>query len=261
MRRLAPLLTVLLFATGMAHAGAWTLDQHNLSVFAGTTSSQASRRYDGSGAAAKPIVFNKLLFQDWMEYGLTDAVTVFAAPEYVLADSNMNGGAAASAHSVSLEAGLRILLLTKIGMLSVQASGKTAGAFDMSISSSGESGRQFETRLLYGRSFKLLHRDAFIDVEMAERWIARPRPDEVVFDGAAGWWLTRRNLLLVQSFNFMTRGAVLPPYEPYRLSKLQFSLVHRITRRWSFQSGYFFSLAGRNIVKETGMVATIWFQT
>lgn len=253
-------LVLLLMADG-AHAGAWTLDRHKLAIFAGTTTSTASRRYDDGGVPAKSIVFNKLLLQSWMEYGLTDTVTVFAAPEYVLAQSDMNGTGTATAHSTSVEAGLRILLLTKIGMLSLQASGKSAGAFDMSVSSSGEAGRQFEARLLWGRSFKLFRRDAFVDVEVAQRWIARPRPDEIALEATAGWRVTPQYLVLVQSFNFMTSGTVKPPYQPYELSKLQFSLIHRLSRRWSLQSGYFFSLTGRNIVKETGVIGTLWFQT
>ncbi len=146
-------------------------------------------------------------------------------------------------------------------MLSLQASAKTAGAFDMSVSSTGESGRQFEARLLYGRSFKLFKHNAFVDLEVAERWIARPRPNELALDATAGCWVDKDDLVLVQSFNFMTRGAVVPPYQPYELSKLQLSLVSRLTPHWSLQSGYFRSLAGRNIVKETGYVATLWYQT
>ena len=252
---------VLLLVADGAHGGAWTLDRHKLAIFAGVTASTAALRYDNSGTPSKHIVFNKLLIQDWMEYGLTDTVTVFAAPEYVLAQSDMGGTGAATIRSESVEAGLRILLLTKLGMLSLQVSGKSAGAFDMSVSSSGEAGRQFEARLLWGRSFKLLRRDAYVDVEVAKRWIAPPRPDELAFEATAGWHVTPRNLVLVQSFNFMTFGAVKPPYQPYELSKLEFSLVLRLSPRWSLQSGYFLSLTGRNIVKETGVIGTIWFQT
>jgi hypothetical protein len=246
---------------GAAHAGAWTLDRGHLSAFAGATASRAASFYGDSGVPGGRVVFNKLLSQGWLEYGLTDAVTLFAAPEYTLAQSDAGGSGRQLIRSSSVEAGLRILLLSRIGMVSVQTSVKSAGAFDMSVSSGGEAGRQFETRLLYGRSFKLLGKDAFIDVEAAKRWIAKPRPDEWVLDATAGWKATKNNQILVQSFTFATDGAVTPPYRPYALSKVQFSWVHRLSRRWSLQSGYFFSVAGRNIVKETGVVSTVWFQT
>jgi protein XagA len=243
-----------------ASAGAWTLDRGHLQIITGSTMSRATRRFDDNAAPSEKIAFDKLLAQSWMEYGLTDAVTLFAAPEYILANSGSSSGVV-HARTSSVEAGLRILLLSRIGMLSVQASGKTAGAFDMSVSAGGESGRQLELRLLYGKSFRLLRRDAFIDIEAAERWIKRPRPNEVTLDATAGLWVSRRYLLLLQSFNTFSDGAALPPYEVYRLHKLQLSLVQRITPRWSFQSGYFQALAGRNIVQERGFIATIWYKT
>jgi len=261
MKRAAAFAVTLLFLSGSAHAGAWTLDRGKVSVFTGMTASTAARRFDNGGSASKKIVFRKLLFQNWTEFGLTDAVTLFAAPDYVMAKSGTPTTGASSVSSMSLEGGVRILLFSRIGMLSVQGSAKSAGAFDMSTSSSGESGRLFEARLLYGRSFKFLKRDGFFDLEAAERWIARPRPDEFAFDATVGWWLTPNYLVLVQSFNFMTAGGVKPPYEPYRLHKLQFSLVQPVTKRWSIQAGYFYSIAGRNIVKETGVVTTLWYKT
>jgi hypothetical protein len=251
---------LLLFCTDSAEGGAWTLNRNHIAVFAGVTASTAPRLYDSDGGSSKRIVFSKYLFQSWMEYGLLDSVTLFAVPEYVLAKSDMDGTGVADVRSASIEGGLRILLLSRIGMLSVQTSVKSAGAFDMSTSASGEAGRQFETRLLYGRSFKLFKHDAFLDIEMAKRWIARPRPDEIAFEGTAGYWMTREYLVTVQSFNFMTTGPVRPPYRAYELSKLQVSLVQKLSRRWSFQTGYFMSLFGRNIVKESGMVATLWYQ-
>jgi protein XagA len=247
----------LLAAIGPAYAGAWTLDRHKMQTIAGMTTSSAASRFGDGGA----IVFNKLLYQTSMEYGLTNAVTLFAIPEYVLARSDMTGNGIHSVRSFSFEVGLRILLLSRIGMLSVQVSGKSAGAFDMSVSASGEAGRQFEARLLYGRNFRLFGRNGFVDIEVAERWIARPRPDETVLDATAGLWVTRNNLILAQSFNFRTDGGARPPYQAYRLDKLQLSLVRRLGPHWSMQSGYFFSLAGRNMVKETGVISTIWFRT
>jgi protein XagA len=243
-----------------ACAGAWTLDRGHLQIIAGSTMSRATRRFDDKSAPSEKIAFDKLLAQSWMEYGLTDAVTLFAAPEYILANSGSNSGVV-HARTSSVEAGLRILLLSRIGMLSVQASGKTAGAFDMSVSAGGESGRQLELRLLYGKSFRLLRRDGFIDIEAAERWIKRPRSNEMTLDATAGFWISRRYLFLLQSFNTFSDGAAQPPYEVYRLHKLQASLVQRITPRWSFQSGYFQALAGRNIVQERGFIISIWYKT
>lgn len=258
--RWAALFGLLVAAADAAQAGAWTLDKNHIAVFAGATASTASRMYDDGGGSAKHIVFDKIFCHGRIEYGLLDSVTLFAMPEYVLASFDTDGVGIKNVYSPSIEAGARILLFSRIGMLSVQSSVKSAGAFDMSTSTSGEAGRLFETRFLYGRSFKLFKHDTFVNIEAAERWIAHPRPNEIAFDGTVGFWVTRNNLVMIQSFNFLTAGPVQLPYRPYMLSKLQVSLVHRLTRRWSLQPGYFMSLTGRNIVKEAGVVVTLWYQ-
>jgi len=243
-----------------ALAGAWTLDRGHVQIFTGSCYSLATRRFDGNAVPSENTVFDKLTLQSWMEYGLTDAVTLFAAPEYTVADYG-SGTAVLHPKSTSVEAGVRILLLSHGGMLSVQASGKTAGAFDMSVSADGAAGRQWELRLLYGRSFKLLRRDGFIDIEAAQRWIERPRPDEGTVEATAGFWISPRYLVMLQSFNTFAWGSAKPPYEPYRLHKLQASLVQRLTRRWAIQTGVFYAPAGRNIVQERGVVTTIWYRS
>ncbi len=214
------------------------------------------QRYDTRGKLVGPITFNKLYLQNWFEYGLTDAFTIFAAPQYVVAEIVDGQRITAS----SLEAGGRLLLTKRVGQLSLQASAKTAGAFDMSTSASGEAGRQLELRLLYGASFKALGRDGFVDIEAAKRWIKRPRPDEAVCDATLGWWPTQKDMILLQSFATVSAGGQLRPYEPYHQFKLEASLVHRLTAHWSVQSGYFFTWQGRNIVKESGFAGAIWLR-
>lgn len=260
MRVSSAALLLVMLVSQPACAGAWTLDHGKVHILASLTSSRASDRFDGRSAPSEKVVFNKLLSQSWMEYGLTDAVTVYCAPEYVLADAGDRGTGVTHFRSSSVEAGARVLLLSRIGMLSMQLSGKSAGAFDMSISASGEAGSQFEVRMLYGRSYKLFGQDAFLDIEAAERWISRPRPNELAVDATLGLWLGRRNLVMLQSFNTISGSGAKPPYAYYRLHKLQASLVQRITQHWSIEGGYFFAVAGQNIVREQGFVARIWFQ-
>lgn len=228
-----------------------------MQVFSGATVSQAVQRYDGNGNLIGPVTFNKLYVQNWFEYGLTNAVTVFVAPQYVMAE--VVRGHPISAASV--EAGGRLLLSKRIGMLSLQGSAKTAGAFDMATAASGQAGRQLELRLLYGTSFKLLRRDGFVDIETAKRWIKRPRPDEFDLDITLGYWAGRKDLVLLQSFSDISAGGQQRPYDPYSQRKLEASLVHRFTKHWALQSGYFWTWAGRNTVKESGFAAAVWFQT
>lgn len=118
MRHAATAALVLLFAQG-AWAGAWTLDQGQEQVISGVTYSKASRGFDDASKPTQQVKFDKLLAQNSIEYGLTDAVTLYTATEYVNAVSSGEGQATIRARSAAVEAGARILLLTRIGMFSI----------------------------------------------------------------------------------------------------------------------------------------------
>ncbi|MDE2162598.1 MAG: hypothetical protein KGJ53_05500 [Alphaproteobacteria bacterium] len=255
--------SLLMFLAGglqAACAGAWTLDRGQWQMISGTTISRASRGFDAAGQASDKVVFNKLFVQNSLEYGLTDAVTLFVAPEYVTVQSATKGQAPTRSQDTAVEAGARILLLTRIGMFSIQGSAKTAGAFDMSVSVHEDSARQAELRLLYGRNYKFFRCDGFADLQVSQRWISRPRPNEITVDATVGLWLAPRTLAMLQSFNTVSSGAGKAPYTFYRMHKLQLSVVRRITRRWSLQLGVFASPAGRNVVAEQGLATAFWYR-
>ncbi|MDE2184463.1 MAG: hypothetical protein KGJ78_15705 [Alphaproteobacteria bacterium] len=229
-------------------------------VISGVTQSGASRSFDRNGDASAKINFEKIYVQNWMEYGLTDAFTIFVAPEYVSAVSEVSGQPAVRAHALAIEGGARLLLSSRFGKVSLQASGKSAGAFDMSVSVGRASGSQFELRLLYGNSFTLLRRSAFIDFEVAERWITRPRPNEMTIDVMAGIWIRPKAMIMVQSFNTISGGAGKPPYTFYRQHKIELSFVRKIGPHWSLQVGGFVSPLGQSIVAEQGVVTALWYR-
>jgi len=259
MRLLATAVLVLLLAQG-AWAGAWTLDRGQEQVISGATYSEASRGFDDASKPTQQVKFDKLLAQNSIEYGLTDAVTLFTSTEYVSAQSSGDRQATIRARSAAVEAGARILLLTRIGMFSIQGSGKTAGAFDMSVSANKASGSQVELRLLYGTNYKLFGLDGFVDLQAAERWIRHPRPNEVAIDTTVGLWLTPGTLAMFKSYNIVSGGGGVAPYGFYRMHKLEFSVVQKLTGRWSIQIGAFTSPLGQNIVKEQGFVSALWYR-
>ncbi|MEJ1970125.1 MAG: hypothetical protein WDN03_16060 [Rhizomicrobium sp.] len=152
------------------------------------------------------------------------------------------------------------MLFAHIGKLSLQGSYKTAGSFDLSVSAARESGRQIELRLLYGTSFSLFGKSGFFDAQVAQRWIAHPRPNETPIDLTAGLWLTKGTMLMAQSFNIVSAGDARPPYAFYRSHKIELSIVERLSRHWLLQSGVFFSPAGQNALVEKGVGVVLWTQ-
>ena len=242
---------------GRLDAGPWTNANH-----LGCDAQPCVEEFRRRGKPTQSVAFDKTFSETYLEYGLTDDVTLVGAPEYVSAQSQIGSGPTTSARSFAVEAGVRILLFAHIGMLSIQGSAKTAGLYDMycvgSAYSKEPSGRRTELRLLYGTSFKFLRRDGFIDLQAAERWINWPRPDETVLDATVGLRLWPGTLLMVQSFNTQSAGGGDQSYAIYRQHKLEVSVVERISDRWSLQVGGFASPVGRNVVAEQGIIVSVW---
>lgn len=249
-----------LLTDGQGVAGAWTLKKHHWQTFNSMTLSVASQSYASNGRPSTPTKFQKFLVQNTVEYGLTDNVTLFATPAYVVASAQTGSTPETNARTSSVEAGARVLLFAHIGKLSLQSSYKAAGAFDLSDSVNHDPARQIELRLLYGTNFKVLGDDGFVDVQVAERWINHQRPNETPVDLTAGLWLRQNTMVMAQSFNTISGGDAIAPFTYYRSHKVGVSLVERISRHWSLQLGGYLSPAGQNALDEKGFSLVFWTQ-
>ena len=247
-------------ASSRATGGAWTLKRHHWQTFNATTLSMANTSFASNGHGSAPAKFRKYLVQNTIEYGLTDGITLFTTPAYVVASSQTTSSRPINAHGSSLEAGARVLLFAHIGRLSLQSSYKAAGAFDLSNSINHEPARQTELRLLYGTNFKLFGRNGFADVQVAERWISRQRPRETPIDLTAGLWFRPDTMVMAQSFNIVSGGSAALPFTYYRAHKIQLSVVERLSQHWLLQVGGFLSPAGQNSLDEKGLSVVLWTQ-
>ncbi len=227
-------------------------------IIAGTTWSTATASFNSSGAPSQPAQFQKLLTSADIEYGWNKWLTIIAIPEFAYARNARPGGIVETNRDWAGAGGVRVRLEHAIGVLSAEFTAKSAGAYEMSVSHDGAAGRQIEARLLYGTNFMLFHRRGYIDIESGYRWIAGPRADEIPLDLTLGYQLNWRTKLMLQSFNIVASGNARPPYEYYRLHKIEFSTVTRLSHRLSIQSGAFISPAGLNSLEEQGVSMAIW---
>ena len=257
MVRLALMLT--LISAGAAQAGAWLQDKGHWQIIASFEASRANGGFDAQGHLDPTIKFDKLYMKCLVEYGWSDRMTIFAAPQYVLATSRP--GAAqpiTSLNDGAIEIGARLRLFHTFGVASFESSYTSAGPSDLSNSRRLDSAQVSEFRLLYGTNYRLLGRDGFLDLEAAERFVSRPRPDETVLDATAGLWLNPKTLLMVQSFNTVSGANAMPPDTFFSSNKIEVSMVLRLSERWSLQLGSFVVPAGRNALMEQGVVAAFW---
>ena len=248
----------LLSASG-AHAGAWLQDKGHWQIIASFEASRAAAGFDERGAADPGVKFDKLYMKTLIEYGWSERYTLFAAPQYVIATSEPGRGQPVTAlRDSAIQLGLRARLFHSFGIASLETSFTSAGPSEVSNSRHLDSAEVVELRLLYGTNFTLLGRGGFFDVEAAERFVSRPRPDETVLDATAGLWLTPKTMLMLQSFNTLSGADALPPDTPFRSAKLELSLVRRLSERWSLQFGAFTVPSGRNALMEQGVAVAFW---
>jgi hypothetical protein len=246
----------LLFATS-AYAGAWTLPAGDTQIISGAIYSTATSSFNDSGGA-EPTLYRKILLQSYGEHGLTDDLTLVLAPEYAIATEGGPGRPTIHANDFALKAGLRYLLEDTFGVLSLQASYKTAGAFDMSVSANNDSGREIELRLLCGANFQLFNKDAYVDAEIAQRWISGARPDETPIDLTFGLHWSEKFTVMAQSFNIIAAGNGEPPYRYYRSHKLELGTLQRLWKGVYLESGAYFSPVGQNALVERGVETSLW---
>jgi hypothetical protein len=247
-----------LFCAGPAHAGAWTQDKGAWFAITSFDITHAGKGYDSKGRAEAPVRFDKTYVKSLTEYGLTGRLTLFAVTDYVNASAAWGGNPVVKARDFSFEGGARYRVSDWHGVWSVQASYKTAGPFDLSNSIRPDAARIAELRALYGTPFKLFGRDGFADVQVAQRWITQPRPDETAIDLTAGLWFGENTMAMVQSFNTISGGDADPPYSYFRMHKVELSAVRRLSKRWSLQLGGFVSPAGQNSLVEQGVSLSVW---
>jgi hypothetical protein len=255
MRRL---LFCLLFALtpAAAQAGAWTREAGSWQQISSALGSAADRSF----GTPTPIHFRKALLQTYTEYGLSNAVTLFAASESAYVEVTQGGLAPYNAFDNAIEGGARFHLRRgDWGVLSLETSLRTAGAFNFAVSANpaadGDGGR---LRLLYGRSFRMGARYGFLDVGAGRQFLSGDRADETELDVTLGLWLNPNNMVMVQSFNRFAGAGAIAAYSAFESHKLQFSWVRRMSRHFYLQAGGFFSPAGRNTLDEQGLALALW---
>jgi hypothetical protein len=242
-----------------AFAGAWTLPEGTTQIITTMTSSDAGKSFDANGGASEDVTFHKIFLSAYSEYGWNDWLTVVVTPEYAVASSAAPGQAMQKANDFAISGGARVRLLSDDNdVFSLQATARSAGAFELDTSVDQDPGEDFEMRALYGRHFELFGHAGCFDVQIAQRFATGKRPDEVPVDLTlvydAGW----DTEVFLQNFNVISEGSGQPPFAYYRYHKLALSAVHPLWGVFSVQLGGFITPAGQNALREQGLFAAFW---
>ncbi len=251
-----------LLSPASALAGAWSQEQGRTQIIFAATSMQAEARFGRGGRPLKTGRFSKQETAIQAERGLGSGLTLLAGGALRASSFDAASGRALSM-SGAISAGLRTQLWSDgATILSLQGVATVGGersrpsglrAFDAPA--------EAEIRLLLGRNFSLLDRPGFAEAQVGYRWRGGRNADELVVDATLGIRPLPRLMVLLQSFNTVA----LQPDRRFgggrmRRHKLQPSLVWELSESWSVQFGAFATLAGRETLQESGLVAALWWR-
>jgi hypothetical protein len=242
-----------------ALAGAWTLEANEALLIATGTFQAGDRAFDARGRPVPVATYKKFELSAYAEYGVTDWATVLVSPslERVTVARPYPGDYLGPGYS---DFGVRLRLArAENTVLSVQAAARIAGASDTrNPAEIGNTDPEADFRVLLGQSFAVGDWPAFLDLQAAYRVRAGAPPDEYRIDltfgvrPAPGW------LLLAQSFNVISTGPGAGIFPDTRYHKLQGSVVWEFSPGWALQGGVIATVAGRNALRERGLVGGLW---
>jgi hypothetical protein len=249
----------ILAPVAMAFGAAWTLPRGTTQAIVTTAVTQGSRYVPADGPTQRIPEYRKVETQALVEHGLTDELTLIAAPSFLRTHT---GGATADAYAGLgfTDLGARVRLWTDGStVLSAQAVARIPGPRDgRRPAEFGQADTQGDFRLLAGHGFKVGEMDAYANAELALRHRAGAPPDEVRADFTIGLRPDADWTLLAQSFNVVSTGERGPGWTHYWFSKAQLSVLRDLGDGWALQAGAFTTVAARGALRENGAVLAVW---
>lgn len=242
-----------------AWGGAWLMPPGKGQIIVYAAFSDSTRAFDAQGRLIPVPEYKKFELGAYIEYGLTDWLTLVASPAYDRI-SNPPPGQSYYGPGESEIAARVGLLRNEISIISFQAGLRSPGAsladslgpFDPRRAAS------LELRGLAGRNIVMMNMEGFVDAQAAYRFYAGGQPGEWRIDLTLGVRPIPGLLMMMQSFTSIASGS--SQFGHVSWTKLQPSIVFSITPNWSVQVGGFMTVSGVNAGRELGPIAAVWYR-
>lgn len=240
-----------------ALAGAWTEEEGHGKVILQTSAAASSSEFGPSSDLYASRPYDKVEVTLVFEYGLTDWLTLIAAPQYLYVSLGQPATSSYSGPGYQDMGARARLWRDGASVVSVQVVGRISGTGDSrSAAAVGYEDPELDLRLLAGTNFELFGKAAFLNVEAAQRMRFGDPPDEFHLDLTFGLRMAPRWQLLAQSFNVISEGAGEGPFfgDSYEYYKLQFGGAYDLTAALTLQLSVFGTVFARNAPQENGVV-------
>ncbi len=256
-----------LFVCGEANAAAWTLEKGHGQIINNFTYYESSKYTDANGHSSAQPSYNKYEYNPYIEYGLTDTVTLGLSPslQYVTQQIGINDEE--NANLADTEFFIRKRLFSDgRNIISIQPMVKLPGAYNSGdLPQLGQNQMDYELRLLYGRNFGIQGRH-YLNTEIAYRVRTETPGDEIRLASTLGYRVNERWQILGETQGtFAVDGAgggstLLSNSFDYDLVKLQLSTLYWFNPKWALQFGGYQSVYARNTGEGGGALLGLWYR-
>lgn len=251
-------LACLALGVGRAQAAAWNRPAGTGLVIADFTLNAGTDYFDGGGKLAPARAYAKEELAAYVEYGLTDDITLVARPSLDRVEVGAPGAGRFQGIGRTEVAAQWQALLFGPAALAVQGGFTLPGAGSRNNPAlAGDKDRDAELRVLGGVGLPLPFRP-FVNLEGAYRARSGGAPSEWHGDATVGLYPTERLLLLVQSFSRIPTGPSDAGWARSRSTEVGVKAVYALTQSWSVQVGAFTTVSGRDALRERGVTTGLW---
>lgn len=244
-------------------AGAWTQEEGHGQVILQSSAAYSATEFGPSYDLYASRPYDKVEVTLVFEYGATDWLTLIAAPQFLYVSFGDPSPSSYTGPGYQ-DVGARMRLWwDEASVVSAQVVGRFPGTGNsQSAAAVGYEDPELDLRLLYGLSFTMFGKAAFLDVQLAQRMRFGPPPDELHLDVTLGWRVAERWQLLAQSFSVISEGAGTGPYfgDSYEYYKLQFGAAYDLSSAVTVQMSVVSTVFARNAPQENGVVLAAYYR-
>lgn len=243
-------------AAAPAGAQAFTQEKGHGRVITSLLWSDSGKGFDDRGRVLEIADYQKTEIYFAAEYGVTDDLTLLVTPS--LRDVSVRGGDDSRGLGFT-DVGARYRVAQR-GNLVVSAQGlvRIPGMKRRdSLAQVGVTDMEYDLRLQGGYGFGS---GSFAILEGGYRLRAGDPPNAVNIDATLGIRAAPRLLLLASSYNAISDGAGRGVFRRYRYHNVYFSGAYDVGRHVTVQLGASGTVAGRNALRERGLLAGLWYR-
>ncbi len=253
------------FGAAPAAAGAWTEEEGRWLLITSATYSQTTTGgYDQHGRPAGSGSYRTFEFSPYIEYGVTDDLTVGLQPRIDYVNLSYNTGRARQTNAGLAEVNLfarYTLYRWDFDVVSVQGMFGLPGTAGNNQPLVANPWAEYEARALWGHAFDLtddIH--GFTDVELAYRLSGGHSADQIHLDVSVGIlpdpdWLILAQVFATKSVRNQTGNG-----GDYDQVRVQLGVANQIEDDVWLQLGVFRDVAGRKLAKATGGLVSLLFR-